>query len=78
MATLTIRRLDDGVCARLRQRALQNKRSLEAEVREILEMQSRDISALVDDLVAFNAEMRAKHGELPDSVDLIREMRNAG
>jgi plasmid stability protein len=36
MATLTIRRLDEAVKARLRIRAAQNGRSMEEEAREIL------------------------------------------
>lgn len=36
MATLTVRNLDDDLKARLRVRAAQNGRSMEAEAREIL------------------------------------------
>lgn len=36
MATLTIRRLDESVKARLRVRAAQNGRSMEEEARELL------------------------------------------
>lgn len=36
MASITIRRLDDGVKARLRVRAAQHGRSMEEEAREIL------------------------------------------
>jgi plasmid stability protein len=36
MATLTIRRLDDGVKARLRVRAAQHGRSMEEEARHVL------------------------------------------
>lgn len=36
MASITIRNLDDGVKKRLRKRAAENGRSLEAEAREIL------------------------------------------
>ncbi len=36
MATLTVRNLDDGLKARLRVRAAQNGRSMEAEARAIL------------------------------------------
>jgi antitoxin FitA len=38
MATLTIRDFDDGLKAKLRVRAAQHGRSMEAEVREILRM----------------------------------------
>lgn len=76
MATLTIRKLDDEVYARLRERARSNRRSLEAEAREILTDQAQAAAAWVDDLVKFHHEMVAKHGYLPDSTPLIREMRD--
>jgi plasmid stability protein len=76
MASLTIRRLDDEVYARLRDRARANRRSLEAEAREILSERARGIDALVDDLIAFHSEMKRKHGVLPDSLDLLRESRD--
>lgn len=37
MATVNVRRLDDAVVDRLKERAAANERSLEAELREILE-----------------------------------------
>jgi plasmid stability protein len=76
MATLTIRSLDDALYGRLRQRAKANRRSLEAEVREILSENAPPHDALIEDLVAFHKEMAAKHGHLPDSVGLIRKMRD--
>jgi plasmid stability protein len=75
MATLTIRQLDDEVYERLRERARLNNRSLEAEARQLLDERTRDLPALVDDLLEFHDRMAAKHGLLPDSTDLIREMR---
>jgi plasmid stability protein len=76
MATLTIRRLDDEVYSRLRDRARTNRRSLEAEAREILAERTQGVEALVEDLVRFHREMVAKHGVLPDSTALLREMRD--
>lgn len=76
MATLTIRQLDDDTYRRLKERARTNRRSLEAEVRHLLEERSRDLPAIVEDLVDFQERMIAKHGLLPDSTDLIREMRD--
>ncbi len=75
MATLTIRRLDDEIYERLRDRARANNRSLEAEARHLLDERTRDLPALVEDLRAFHDRMIAKHGLLPNSTDLIREMR---
>ena len=76
MATLTIRRLDDEVYDRLRERARANRRSLEAEAREILAERTEGLDALVEDLIGFHREMIEKHGALPDSTSLIREMRD--
>ena len=42
MATINVRRLDDDVVERLKARAAANKRSLEGEVRHILETIARD------------------------------------
>jgi len=75
MATLTVRNLDDGAYERLKDRARSHNRSLEAEVRDLLEDQARDFSLVVDDLLAFHAEMTAKHGVLPDSISTIQDMR---
>lgn len=75
MATLTIRQLDDEVYERLRERARANKRSLEAEARHLLDERSQDLPAIVEDLLQFHERMVAKHGHLPDSTALIREMR---
>ncbi|HYG29638.1 MAG TPA: hypothetical protein VD887_05415 [Allosphingosinicella sp.] len=78
MATLTIRQLDDEVYERLRERARANNRSLEAEARNLLDERSRDLPALVEDLLEFHDRMVAKHGLLPDSTELIRELRRDG
>ena len=75
MATLTIRQLDDEVYDRLKQRARANKRSLEAEARQLLDERTRDLPAIVEDLLDFHDRMVAKHGLLPDSTQTIREMR---
>jgi plasmid stability protein len=75
MASLTIRRLDDQVYDALKARARRNGRSLEAEVREILSDRARSKADLVERLRAFQDKMVAKHGVLPDSTPLIREMR---
>ena len=76
MATLTIRRLDDEVYEKLRERARSNGRSLEAEVRDILVEKTRARERLVDELMAFQEKMVRKHGLLPDSTELIRQMRD--
>jgi plasmid stability protein len=78
MATLTIRQLDDEVYERLRERARANHRSIEAEARQLLDDRARDLPALVEDLLDFQKRMIAKHGLLPDSTELIRELRREG
>ncbi|HEX8363840.1 MAG TPA: hypothetical protein VF603_00990 [Allosphingosinicella sp.] len=78
MATLTIRQLDDEVYERLRERARANNRSLEAEARNLLDERTRDLPALVEDLLEFHDRMVAKHGLLPDSTELIRDLRREG
>lgn len=75
MANLTIRQLNDEAHARLKARARANRRSLEAEARLLLEEGSRSIEAIVADLESFHHQMVAKHGYLPDSVELVRENR---
>jgi len=76
MATLTIRQLDDAVYERLKARARENNRSLEAEVRVILDERTRSRTETVARLRAFQDSMIAKHGYLPDSTELIRQMRD--
>ena len=78
MATLTVRRLDDGVYERLAQRAKRNNRSLEAEARQILSEQapSEDIQELVADLREFRQRTRLKLEAGQDSVSLIRAIRD--
>ena len=72
MATLTIRKLDDAVYARLGERAKRNNRSLEAEAREVLDERTRDLDQIVSDLRDFHTEQIAKHGVLRDSLPFIR------
>jgi plasmid stability protein len=76
MATLTVRRLDDRVYDVLRSRAEHNGRSLEAEVRAILEDAATPRQRLVERLRAFHAEVEGRHGILSDSTPIIRQMRD--
>lgn len=77
MATLTIRRLDDQIYDALRERARANGRSLEAEVREILAEETQTAGAFVEELISFHQDMIDRHGVLPDSTPLLREMRDS-
>jgi plasmid stability protein len=82
MATLTIRKLDDGVYARLGDRARAHNRSLEAEVRTILEREATQPESF--DIDAWLAEARAlrrRTPPLPDgrsSLDILRDERESG
>ncbi|MDH3594851.1 MAG: plasmid stabilization protein [Rhodospirillales bacterium] len=77
MANLTIRNLDDAVVDRLKVRAKAHNRSLEAEVRTILEATARTA-----DRKAFIREARRIAAMTPkvpqtDSTLLIREDRDS-
>jgi plasmid stability protein len=76
MATLSIRKLDDALYDRLGIRAKRNNRSLEAEVRDILNEAVPGLDELNADIRSFHKKMRDRFGELPDSTPLIRAMRD--
>ncbi len=75
MASVTIRNLDDDVVARLKALAKAHNRSLEAELRVILEGAVRkksiqDFRALADRIAAMTPDVPQT-----DSVELLRELR---
>jgi plasmid stability protein len=77
MASVTIRNLDDGVVERLKSKAKDNGRSLEAELREILLTEARRAStkewlAEADRIAAMTPKDRPQ----TDSTILIREDRD--
>jgi plasmid stability protein len=76
MASVTIRNLDDEVVARLKDRAKANKRSLEAELRDILARSAEVMTR--EELIAFAKRVAAQTPEVPqtDSAELIREDRD--
>jgi plasmid stability protein len=78
MATMTVRKIDDGDYARFIAFARSNNRSAAAEIREFIANAGKVAGrrAIVQDLRAFQAETKAKHGVLSDSTDLIRQMRD--
>jgi plasmid stability protein len=76
MGTLTIRNLEDDIIARLKEKARQNGRSLEAELREALRLEAKRMTgkeavALADRI----ASMAPKSVKQTDSVELLRELR---
>lgn len=81
MATLNVRQLDDDVVRRLKRRAAANNRSLEGEVRHILE------NSVEDDIAAKRASFPALAERLQRETEgraqtpseiLIREDRERG
>jgi antitoxin FitA len=79
MAQILVRGLDDALVARLKDRARQNHRSLQGEVRAILE----EVAPLATpgEVVAIGEKWQ-RHWEEPgktfsDSAELIRKMRDA-
>ena len=61
MVTINVRRLNDDVVNRLKQRAVQNNRSLEGEARHILQC-------------AADNDMAVKHARFLEASDRLREM----
>ncbi len=76
MASLTIRNLDTQVVESLKERAKANHRSLEGEVRLLLERHGRQLSQ--DELIAQAEEIAAMSPPRPghDSAQLLQEDRN--
>lgn len=75
MAQLLVRDLDDAVVERLRERARQNNRSLEAELRSILQ---RAAGVITPEALAEVERVRAMFAgrSFSDSAELIREDRD--
>jgi plasmid stability protein len=79
MATITVRKLNEKTRETLGERAKKKKRSLEAEVRAILdrEAQQFDIDAWIADVRALRNSHRWKLPEGVDSLSLLREERDS-
>lgn len=77
MATVTIRNLEDAVVERLKARARDNERSLEAEIRALLtEVSERPSRKAFIALAERIAAMTPEGIEQTDSVELLREDRD--
>ena len=76
MTSLLVRDMDQETVARLKARAVMHGRSLQAEVRAILEAEAAlsDRSAWLTWMDGFRAQVGQRPG--PDSVDLLRESRD--
>jgi antitoxin FitA len=76
MGQVLIRELDDVVIERLKQRAQSHHRSLEAELREILENVSRQVDMATARDLADRTRRRLEGRPHSDSAELIREDRD--
>ncbi len=72
MTDFLVRGIDEGVMLRLKERARRKGRSLQQEVHEALERASRPAAPDVERLFA---QFDAKHGGIPDDVDLVALLR---
>ena len=70
------RNLDEDVVTRLKMRARNNDRSLEAEVRHILEQSAKvDMAQARQIILNIRERIKGRTFPFPDSVELIREDR---
>ena len=78
MAQLLVRNLDNDVVAKLKERAKREGRSLESEVRTILEQAASEPKVDMETARKLIEDIRDrfKGREFPDSVGLIREDRD--
>jgi plasmid stability protein len=76
MGQVLVRGLDDSVIERLRQHAESHHRSLEAELREILEHVLRQVDAATARDLADRIRGKLEGRPHSDSADLIREDRD--
>jgi len=78
MAQILIRSLDPDVVERLKKRAKEDGRSLQAEVKHILEQAAREpkLDMAAARRISEEFRKRFKGRKFPDSVALIREDRD--
>ena len=77
MAQILVRDLDDNIVRRLKKRAKDDGRSLQSEVKHILEQAAREPILSMEAARRVGKEFRAKfRGRgMPDTVKLLREDR---
>ncbi len=77
MAQMLVRNLAEEVIQRLKERARQGGRSMQAEVRRILEQAAREPTLDMESARKFSERIRRKFKgrKFPQSVELIRENR---
>jgi len=76
MAQVLVRQLDSKVVVRLKKRAREHGRSLQSEVKTILEEAVPDYEAAWKRIERFRKQLRKSGRTFGDSVDLIREDRD--
>jgi plasmid stability protein len=76
MAQVLVRQLDDKVVDRLKKRAKEHGRSLQSEVKIILEEAVPDYEAAWKRIVRFRGRLKRSGRTFNDSTDLIREERD--
>lgn len=75
MAQILVRNLEEKVVKRLKDRAKRERRSLQSEVKMILEQAAQvDMDTAREMLTKFRRRFKGR--KFPDSVELIREDRN--
>jgi plasmid stability protein len=78
VAQILVRNLDSNVVAKLKERAKREGRSLESEVRSILEAAASEPKVDMETARKLIEDIRERFEgrQFPDSVDLIREDRD--
>lgn len=76
MAQVLVRQLDKKVVIRLKRRAKEHGRSLQSEVKTILEEAVPDYEAAWKRIEAFRRRLEKSGRKFSDSADLIREDRD--
>ena len=78
MAQILVRNLDEDVVARLKERARKEGRSLQSEVRRILEeaVHAPQVDMATARKMVDRIRKRLKGRKFPDSVELIRKGRD--
>ncbi|MDH4185981.1 MAG: Arc family DNA-binding protein [Nitrospira sp.] len=76
MAQVLVRQLDEKVVARLKRRAKEHGRSLQSEVKTILEEAVPDYEAAWKRIEEFRKRMKKSGRRFTDSAALIREARD--
>jgi plasmid stability protein len=76
MAQVLIRNLDDKVVGRLKKQAKQHGRSLQAEVKLILEQAAPDYEAVWKRIDRFRNKLERSGRKFSDSAEMIREDRD--